>query len=141
MGTADLYVDGSASRYGQPAIARYFGVSDIFTPSANGTLSIYLKNMTFGMNIVANNFTEGKIRVSMEGAPDIIMDSDGQGKPVYLSMIDMWNAFIMSDYYETYYVMVEWIDPQNNSYPIENKEVSFFCNTIKNITVNVPSGN
>lgn len=129
-----------------PSIKRYLGVSDLknlYDPSTgNGTLSVNLKNMTFGMNITANNFTEGTIRIWIDGEEKVSFDSGEQSKSAYFSMNDLLNAHDYPENPENHEIMAEWIDALGTSHFIDVKEVGFFPNTIKNITVNVPpSGN
>lgn len=142
-GTAMLYDDYGYGVYSyMPSIKRYFGVSDMYSHEVGGTLSVNLKNMTFGMNITANNFTEGTIRIWIDGEEKVSFDSGEQSKSAYFSMNDLLNAYDYPENPEPHYVVAEWVDTQGVSHVIDEKEVSFLCNKIKNITVNVPpSGN
>lgn len=142
-GTAMLYDDyGYGVLSSMPSIKRYFGVSDMYSHEVGGTLSVNLKNMTFGMNITANNFTEGTIRIWIDGEEKVSFDSGEQSKSVYFSMNDLLNAYDYPENPENHEIMAEWIDALGTSHFIDVKEVGFFPNTIKNITVNVPpSGN
>ena len=142
-GAATLY-DGNGNGVvcPMPAIKRYFGISDMYSHAVGGTLSVNLKNMTFGMNITANNFTEGTIRIWIDGEEKVSFDSGEQSKSAYFSMNDLLNAHDYPENSEPHYVVAEWVDAQGVSHVIDEKEVSFLCNKIKNITVNVPpSGN
>ena len=57
-------------------------------------------------------------------------------------MNDLLNAYDYPENPENHEIMAEWIDALGTSHFIDVKEVGFFPNTIKNITVNVPpSGN
>lgn len=146
-GAAVIYDDYGYGVYSyMPSIKRYLGVSDLknlYDPSTgNGTLSVNLKNMTFGMNITANNFTEGTIRIWIDGEEKVSFDSGEQSKSAYFSMNDLLNAHDYPENPENHEIMAEWIDALGTSHFIDVKEVGFFPNTIKNITVNVPpSGN
>lgn len=142
IGNAVIFENGNWTYSSMPSVKRYFGVSDIYSHAVGGTLSVNLKNMTFGMNITANNFTEGTIRIWIDGEEKVSFDSGEQSKSAYFSMNDLLNAHDYPENPENHEIMAEWIDALGTSHFIDVKEVGFFPNTIKNITVNVPpSGN
>lgn len=79
-GTTDLADGDSYVSYQRPNISRYYGIIEDFSPSADGILAMELKWVVFGITVLPENFTEGKILIEMDGAPDIEITPDHPNK-------------------------------------------------------------
>lgn len=141
-GTADVYgEDGQEITYYYPAINRHFGVSDNFIAKEGINITIDMAPMMFGLKVVAENLTEGYIKVQQEGAPEIILHSGEESKTEYLSL------YYLTDWYWGNYkeegkdikeyetVRVSWIDAQGQEHFIGEKDIYYQRNKIKTIRI------
>lgn len=144
-GIADMYGEnGERVAYRTPPLKRHFGTSDIFTAQEGVSVAIDMASMTFGLKVVAENLTEGSVKVSMVGAPDIILNSGEESKTLNLSLYDLSTAY-WGDYkeegkedYETGFVTVVWTDSQGVEHFIGERNIIYHRNKIKTIRVRLP---
>lgn len=141
-GTVDILDEyGKIYTISNPNLYRYYGFAD-FRPTSDGSISIDMAKMVFGLEVKTENFTEGTIRVNVSDAPGILVDSpDGTASAIF-SLYDLYSAYIAycltdNSYFEPLLVTAEWIDGSGNSHTVAQKPVAFYRNRKTTITVRI----
>lgn len=149
FGEADVYGEnGELVTYSMPPINRYFGILQDFVAGEGASISIDMVSMTFGLKVVAENLTEGSIKVSLAGAPDIILNSGEESKTVNLSLYYLYDNYLndyMADYqegqekwWESSNLVVTWTDSQGTDHLIGERGIKYHRGMIKTIRVRLP---
>lgn len=60
---------GTTATFDRAPVSRFYGIVDKFNPDENTSLSIKLKWVVFGLTVIPEGFTAGRIEVELEGAP------------------------------------------------------------------------
>ena len=148
-GTADMYEEnGEMVTYNIPPVKRHFGTAENFIAQEGTSVTIDMAPMTFGLKVVAENLTEGSVKVKTEGAPEIVLNSGEESKTLNLSVYYVSSAYwddYKADYqegqdkwWEGSVVTVTWTDSQGIEHNVGEREVKYHRNMIKTIRVRLP---
>ena len=124
--------------FNRPNVDRFFGSTTDYTPTEGGKISINMKRVSFGAKFVANEFSEGSLEISVEGAPIInLASTTGNEIQDIISFKNLKAAFENSDYTEDIPVNITWVKPDNVRVPIASEPVSFKRNRLTTIEFTV----
>lgn len=143
-GTADIPTDeeGYFERYDTPSIERYFGYLEDYFPAQDGNASIDMAKMNFGLNVVTENFTEGRLEIEIYGGPGIVIEYPQTEAFRAYSLYDLYNSYL-GDYqndfgaYEWKKVTVFWTDNEGIRRIVAEKRVTFYRNKKTTIKVRI----
>lgn len=134
--TIDSSLESAAPKvYERPNLDRYYGRYNDFIPSESTNVSIDMQRKSFGIKVVAEKLTDGKLVISMPGSPNMIIE--------YPNTIAE-DIFSFSDLTETFYdkeqsnIHIEWIDANGLTNVLADRTLVIKRN--KKITININIG-
>lgn len=148
-GVAELYIPNDPTNYGgyYPQVVSFYGYLSDYSPSANSTLSIDMKKVSFGMKFVAADLAEGEIRIQCNASPyQITLTPDNKEfqcvdtfKGSYSSIPN--TTWMADDYSEDILISsIKWVNPSNQeTVLLSNREFTFKRNMLSTITIKVYS--
>ncbi len=137
---------GTGSAVARPKTDRYYGTFNDYIPSEGGTVSINMKRQVFGVKVIADGLTEGKLQIQLEGAPlaEIIAPAT-EIQNVYtfknISSPIINNGTTDIDYYEDIPVVIVWQKADGVNVPIATQTIRFTRKTLTQVTVKVQDNN
>lgn len=141
VGTADVATpDGGSYSSDIPSIERYYGFLENYIPSQGGTVTIDMANMSFGLNVVTENFTEGSLQIDIYGGLGMIINYPLQEDFYTYCLYDLYGAYCyMNDpsAYEYRLVTVRWTDGEGVTHPVAEKRVTFYRNKKTTIKIRI----
>lgn len=124
----------------RPNIDRYYGELVDFTPAENKSAFINMKRVVFGAKFIAEGLQDGKLIISISGAPSLEIQypetevSDiFSFKNVYPNGITWTN----DNYTETVQVSISWEKADGALVPLVTQDITFKRNTLTTVTVKV----
>lgn len=134
--------------YHHPNIDRYYGEIEDYSPIENGSISIDMKRVVYGLKFVADGLTEGKLKISVVGSPDLYI-THGENNEIE-SIFSLANGgangskWIADDYSEIIEVSVTWeksdgTDVQiikSNNVTVKRKYMTTITIKVKDSSVN-----
>lgn len=132
--------------FSRPNVDRFFGITTDYVPKVDGTVSINMKRVAFGVKFVAKDFKEGSLQISMERAPTINWAvADGNE---YQEMISFYYlaaepgssvkyAYENDSYTESIPTNIVWIKADGTNVPIASKTIDFKRNKLTTIEFTV----
>lgn len=117
--------------YYRPFLDRYHGEIAGYVPQENGSLSIDLKRVVYGVRFVVEGLTDGHLAIFMEDSPTIILQSSGPD-PVtvekivtFKNNIDDQDRWTEDTYSEDVKVSTVWRRDDGNEIPVVNETITF----------------
>ncbi len=126
--------------YDHPNIDRYYGETTDFTPSDNGSVSINMKRVSFGLKVIADGLTEGKITVSIPRAPSMAIEYPNTSIEDIYTLNNAYNkdlTWTQDDYSETLALSFNWVKSDGAVVPLAIQNVAFKRNVLTTITIKV----
>lgn len=128
LGYATLSNTTSGDAYKRPNIERYYGEYHDYIPSEDGSISISMNKVIFGVKVIAENFTEGTLVISLEDAPNMnlkypsteIQDIFTFSNTEYTEI--PWTS---DDYTEKIPVTITWKKAEDISEPVASQQIVF----------------
>lgn len=132
-----LYMQ-DGEQYDRPNIDRFYGVTEGYTPTENGTVNIDMKRTAFAAKFVANDFTEGQLELAVDNACTLYLNSsNGTEIQSMYSFSNIYAAYEDNDYTEKISVNIIWVKSDGNRVPVASEIVSFKRNTLTTIKFDV----
>ena len=134
-----LYLKNPFNTFNRPNVDRFFGRVVDFIPKKNQSVNINMKRTAFCAKFKAKKFTEGKLEISIEGAPLLTLDA-AQGTEIedYFSFNNLEAAYTnFGNYSEEIPVNIVWVKPDNRRVPIANEVVNFKRNKVIQINFEI----
>lgn len=139
-GSAAIYIN-SPILFDVPNIERYYGEISEYTPMENNVVSINMKRVCFGAKFIADGLTEGKLHITLKGAPDLIIShgSDNEIKAIFTFGHRHPNAqsWLLDDYSEIIPLSVSWEKNSGVVIDLINKDITFKRNILTTINIKV----
>ncbi len=134
-----LYLKKPYDGFDRPNVDRFFGRTTDFIPQKDKNVNINMKRTAFCAKFKAQNFTEGKLEISIEGAPQLTLDSsEGTEVEDFFSFNNLEAAYNnYGNYSEEIPVNIVWVKPDNRRVPIANETVNFKRNKVIHIDFEV----
>jgi hypothetical protein len=138
-GLSYIYTPGGGDKsYSRPNTDRYYGTTSDFVPSENGIVNINMKRTVFGVKIVAQDFSEGKLAIQLTDCPLITLTYPTTEIQEIYAFSNVVYAYIDSDYYtENVNLQINWIKNDGATVPIANQTLTFTRNKLTTINVKV----
>jgi hypothetical protein len=127
------------SIFRRPNLDRYHGLIEGYTPSDNGSVSINMKRIVFGVKVEVEGVTDGKVKISLSEAPDFYIEHPAteiqqiftfQNTYPYLN----WTN---DNYSETITLSVNWLKADGAEVPIATQDIAFKRNMLTTVRVKV----
>lgn len=136
------FLSSNRKIYDRPNIDRYYGELTGFTPAENASASISMKRVAFGAKFIADGLTDGKLKISMQEAPDIyITYPDTTVQDIFTFYNNNYYSNPMSwtqdGYSETVSTSITWIKADGATIPLATQDITFKRNMLTTITVKV----
>lgn len=142
-GTAEVATpDGGSYFSDKPSIERYYGFLENYIPSQGGTVTIDMAKMSFGLNVVTENFTEGSLQIDIYGGLEMIINYPLQEAFYTYCLYYLCNAYY-GDYMndlgacEYWLITVRWTDGEGVTHPVAEKRVTFYRNKKTTIRIRI----
>jgi len=123
--------------YYHPNTDRYYGLVTDYVPSENGSISMNMIRAAYGVKIVADNFKEGSLQVSMKDSPLLTITYPTTEFQDIYSFNYLSNCFTNLNYTEDIEVSANWLKPDGVSVPLDTKTVTFQRNMLTTITLKI----
>lgn len=124
--------------YFRPNTDRYYGELTDFIPSENGTATIQMKRVSFGIKVIANQFTEGTIRIALENAPDLQIVYPATEISDIFTFNSCETTYTTTEIYsENLPVSLSWIKNDGATIPLSTQNIVFKRNKLTTITVEI----
>ena len=124
--------------YQRPNVDRYYGLALGFVPSENGVVNINMKRTAFGVKVVSQDFTEGKLTVQLQGSPLATLTYPAIEMQEIYTFYNVADAFSFNgDYTESVNLQINWIKNDGVNIPIATQTVTFTRNKLTTINVKV----
>lgn len=142
-GTAEVATpDGGSYSSDFPSIERYYGFLENYIPSQGGTVTIDMAKMSFGLNVVTENFTEGSLQIDINGGLRMIINYPLQEAFYTYCLYDLYEAYYGDymndlDVYEYRPITVRWTDGEGVTHPVAEKHVTFYRNKKTTIRIRI----
>lgn len=147
-GEATLFNSQNSSvNYRCPNIDRYYGEVMDYMPTENGKVSVDMKRVVFGVRFIADGLTEGKLKISIQQAPELIISYGGileiseiftfPHRITFGGEVFNSNSWTKDDYTETIPVSVSWEKADGAIVPLINQDITFKRKTLSTITIKV----
>lgn len=134
--TIDSSLDKASPKvYERPNLDRYYGRYNNFIPSESTNVSIDMKRKSFGIKVIAENITDGKLVISMPGSPKMIIEYPNTIVEEIFSFSDLTRTFYDS---EESNIHIEWIDSKGLTNILANRPL--VINRNKKITIHLNIG-
>ena len=136
--SGEIYLNDGVS-YLYPDLDRYYGELDGFVPGNSDAVTIEIKRMVFGLDVIAVDMTEGKLIVRLAGAPlKEIVYPEAELEEVF-SFPNVYNVWRTENYKETITVSFTWVKDNEEETLLASGEFDFYRNKKTTITVQVQS--
>ena len=121
-----LYLQNPNNTFNRPNVDRFFGRFEDYEPSEEGSVTIDMKRVSFGVKFAPQGFNEGSLEISVEGAP-ILELAAGEGTEIEeaISFNNLEKAYTEDNYSENIPVNITWVKEDGARVPIASEPVSF----------------
>nr|DAI40293.1 MAG TPA: hypothetical protein [Caudoviricetes sp.] len=121
-------------------IERYYGEIENYNPTENGSISINMKRVSFGIKFIAEGLTEGKLKINIKEAPELNIpygQTEIQDIFTFKNTYPNGLTWTKDDYSETIPVSISWEKVDGAVVPLINKDITFKRNVLTTITIKV----
>lgn len=137
-GKAEIHQEGY---WYMPDIDRYYGESDIYTANPDNTsaVDIDMIRTVFGLKVIAENLKEGRLIISVEGAPEMEIAFPDTETSGIISFNPLYEIYEMrnDEYSEHHTVMIKQLTPEGLEIPVINETFEFFRNRMTTLKVTI----
>ena len=139
--------NGTASlSWARPGMDRYYGTYSDYVPNEGGSVSINMKRMVFGVTVVAEGLTNGKLQIQISGAPQMEFaaptTSSSNNIFTFANVGSPFASGTTDDYFEDIPVTFTWVKSDGVPVPIAtNQTIRFTRNKLTTITVKIQDNN
>lgn len=125
----------------RPDVDRYYGELEGFVPGSSDAVTIEIKRVAFGLNVIAEGMTEGKLKVQMQHAPlKEIVYPETELDDIFC-LYNVNNAWSTENYKESINVSFTWVKDNEEEILLASDEFDFYRNKRTTITIQVQSQN
>lgn len=127
-------------KYSHPNTDRYYGAILDFQPVENSTINIEMKRTVFGVKFIANGLTEGKLKIVMNGAPELYINSTDAKHEIedIFTFYNVGNAFNEENYSEGINTSIYWEKADGTKVPIAvNYTLTFTRKMMHTVRINL----
>lgn len=114
---------------------RYYGECTDYTPSENGNVSINMLRTVFGLKVIANNLTEGIIKIEMEEAPEMKITYPATEVEDVFTFFYVDKAYSNENYSESISTNFTWTKADGATIPLGTHNVTFKRNKQTIVTI------
>lgn len=134
------YLINPKSIFNRPNLDRYHGQIEGYIPSDNGSVSINMKRVVFGVKVEVEGITDGQVKISLSEAPDLYIDypaTEIQEVFTFRNLNTNPTNWTNDNYSETITLSVNWLKADGAEVPIATQDVVFKRNMLTTIRVKV----
>lgn len=138
LGEGYIYMDQPYDTYNRPDVDRFYGITEGYIPSENGSVSIDMKRVAFGVKFVAKDFTSGSLEIQIDQSPTKTFKcADGNVAEWIVSFDSTASAYRNDDYSENIAVNIIWVKDEGVRSPIVSENITFVRNHLTTIEFEV----
>lgn len=148
LGRGNSYSSIMETEVYRPEIDRYYGELEGYLPSENGTATIDMKRTSFGVRVIADEMTEGKLTVKIDRSIDMNIEYPATEAQELLSFEAVNSAWLTafyasiegettSDYSENIPISFTWTKDDGVELPLGTQTINFKRNKLTTITIKV----
>lgn len=126
--------------YYYPNTDRYYGEISNYQPVEKNTVNIEMKRTVFGVKFIAEGLTEGRLKITMDGAPELYINSKDSKHEIedIFTFGNLWNATNNDNYSEDINTSIYWEKADGTEVPIAvNYTLTFTRKMMHTIRVNL----
>lgn len=119
---------------------RYYGQISDYNPVENGNVSINMKRVSFGLKVITEGLTEGRIKITLKDASDLYItypNIEVQDIFAFQGTYGPDADWISDTYSETIPLSMSWEKSDGAVVPLVTKDITFKRNKLTTITVKV----
>lgn len=119
---------------------RYYGQVLDYDPIENGNVGIEMKRVSFGLKVITEGLTEGKIKITLKDASDLYItypNIEVQDIYVFYGTYGSGSSWILDTYSETIPLSMTWEKSDGAIIPLVSQDITFKRNKLTTITVKV----
>lgn len=128
-------LNNSRLYYGIPNLDRYYGEYIDYIPSENGNVSIDMLRTVFGLKVIANNLTEGTIKIAMTDAPEMTITHSVTEVEDIFTFCYVDKAYSNENYSESISTNFTWTKADGATIPLGTHNVTFKRNKQTIVTI------
>lgn len=147
-GWSYVYTDSmNMTSFQRPNIDRYYGKTENYVPTQNGTVTIDMKRMVFGVKLVAEGLESGKLLIQIENAPIMTLTAPNKEIQDIFTFQNLYSPISWTydgittakevPYYESIPLSINWVKADGVSVPIASQNIKFSRNQLTTVTVKV----
>lgn len=120
--------------YNRPDVDRFYGITEGYVPQSGGKVTVDMKRVSFGVKVVAKEFTAGQLEVQIDQAPTIYMDSAKSNEATsVISFNRTEKAYYNTSYSEDIAVNIILVPEDGVRIPLIAQDVPFIRNRMTTI--------
>ena len=145
--TRDIYLSGLSrgssflsephNIYARPNTDRYYGENEGYIPVEGGRVSINMKRAAFGVKVVVEGLTEGKITIGLSEAPEMYIDFPGTEFQQIFTFSSVRGCWANDDYSEIIALSASWSKANGETVPIDSRDITFKRNKLTTIQIKI----
>ena len=129
LGQGYIYMNKPYDTYNRPDVDRFYGITEGYIPSENGSVSIDMKRVAFGVKFVAEEFTSGSLEIQIDQSPTKTLKcADGNVAEWIVSFDSTASAYRNDNYSENIAVNIIWVKDDGVRTPIVSENITFVRN-------------
>lgn len=138
LGEGYVYMSHPYDQYNRPDVDRFYGITEGYIPSENGSVSIDMKRVAFGAKFVAKDFTSGSLEIQIDQSPTKTLKcADGNVAEWIVSFYNTDSAYRNDNYSENIAVNIIWVKEDGVRSPIVSENITFVRNHLTTIEFEV----
>jgi hypothetical protein len=123
--------------YHRPNTDRYYGENEGYIPVEGGRVSINMKRAAFGVKVVVEGLTEGKITIGLSEAPEMYIDFPGTEFQQIFTFSSVRGCWANDDYSEIIALSASWSKANGETVPIDSRDITFKRNKLTTIQIKI----
>lgn len=140
-GSADIKINygNGYGNFNRPNIDRYFGETSSYIPSEGSSININMKRVSFGVKVVTDGLTEGKLKISLENSPIVdILSPESEIQEIFSFYGPYpYKNWIDDNYTETINFSTTWEKEDGANIPLSSQNITFKRNMLTTITLKI----
>lgn len=129
LGEGNVLMSKPYATYYRPDVDRFYGITEGYIPSENGSVSIDMKRVAFGAKFVAEEFTSGSLEIQIDQSPTKTLKcADGNVAEWIVSFYSTASAYRNDNYSENIAVNIIWVKDDGVRSPIVSENITFVRN-------------
>lgn len=127
----------SSGSYDRPNTDRFYGENEGYIPVEDGRVSINMKRAVFGVKVVVEGLTEGKITIELSSAPEMHIDFPETEAQQIFTFSGVSGCWANDDYSETVTFSAGWSKANGETVPIDSRDIPFKRNKLTTIQIKI----